>query len=154
MLRLLHKFIQHWLSECTTATSAYGFAARAYATDIFVVRAYGTASAQSLFYFGCHIRSASTAYLVIWLFEYLTTKLPNTTVQDTALFRCTQELRYQRASGNVGIGTSAPTQKLTVNGSAAVGGNKHFGFGMHDGFSANAARRAWAITANYLFWNI
>jgi hypothetical protein len=52
-------------------------------------------------------------------------------------------------AGNVGIGTIEPTQKLTVNGSAAVGGQQAFWLRDDDGFSANAARRAWAITANY-----
>jgi hypothetical protein len=53
------------------------------------------------------------------------------------------------SSGNVGINTSAPTQKLTVNGNAAVGGQQAFWLRDDDGFSANAARRAWAMTANY-----
>jgi hypothetical protein len=53
------------------------------------------------------------------------------------------------AAGNVGIGTTAPTQKLTVNGNAAVGGQQAFWLRDDDGFSTNAARRAWAITANY-----
>jgi hypothetical protein len=53
------------------------------------------------------------------------------------------------AAGNVGIGTTAPTQKLTVNGNAAVGGQQAFWLRDDDGFSANAGRRAWAITANY-----
>ena len=53
------------------------------------------------------------------------------------------------SAGDVGIGTTAPTQKLTVNGNAAVGGQQAFWLRDDDGFSANAARRAWAITANY-----
>jgi hypothetical protein len=53
------------------------------------------------------------------------------------------------STNNVGIGTTAPTQKLTVNGNAAVGGQQAFWLRDDDGFSANAARRAWAITANY-----
>jgi len=52
-------------------------------------------------------------------------------------------------SGNFGIGTSSPTQLLTVAGSVAVGGQKAFWLRDDDGFSSNASRRAWAITANY-----
>ena len=53
------------------------------------------------------------------------------------------------SAGELGIGTTAPAQKLTVNGNAAVGGQQAFWLRDDDGFSANAARRAWAITANY-----
>jgi hypothetical protein len=52
-------------------------------------------------------------------------------------------------AGNVGIGTGSPTQKLTVNGNAAVGGQQAFWLRDDDGFTTNAGRRAWAITANY-----
>ena len=51
---------------------------------------------------------------------------------------------------NVGIGTTSPTQALTVNGNAAVGGQQAFWLRDDDGFSSSSARRAWAMTANYV----
>ena len=53
-------------------------------------------------------------------------------------------------TGNVGIGTTSPTQALTVNGNAAVGAQQAFWLRDDDGFSSNSARRAWAMTANYV----
>jgi len=49
----------------------------------------------------------------------------------------------------IGVNTASPTQVLTINGNAAVGGQQAFWLRDDDGFSSNAARRAWAITANY-----
>jgi len=61
----------------------------------------------------------------------------------------TNTLFVDAANNRVGVGTVTPTQALTVNGNAAVGGQQAFWLRDDDGFSANAARRAWAITANY-----
>jgi len=52
--------------------------------------------------------------------------------------------------GNVGIGTTSPTQTLTTNGNIAVGGQQAFWLRDDDGFSSNTGRRAWAITSNYV----
>jgi hypothetical protein len=50
---------------------------------------------------------------------------------------------------NVGNASSTP-QTLTVNGNAAVGGQQAFWLRDDDGFSSSSARRAWAMTANYV----
>jgi hypothetical protein len=60
----------------------------------------------------------------------------------------TERMRITSA-GLVGIGTSSPTQKLTVNGNVAVGGQQAFIYRDDDGFSGTSARRAWATTANF-----
>ena len=61
----------------------------------------------------------------------------------------TNTLIVDATNNRVGVGTVTTTQALTVNGNAAVGGQQAFWLRDDDGFSANAARRAWAITANY-----
>jgi len=61
----------------------------------------------------------------------------------------TAGLNVITATGNVSIGTASPTQALTVNGNAAVGGQQAFWLRDDDGFSSSSARRAWAMTANY-----
>ena len=57
-------------------------------------------------------------------------------------------LALNPAGNNVCVGTSSASQKLTVNGNVAVGGQQSFWFRDDDGFSSSAARRAWAIAAN------
>ena len=60
----------------------------------------------------------------------------------------TNTLFVDAANNRVGVGTVTTTQALTVNGNAAVGGQQAFWLRDDDGFTANAARRAWAVTAN------
>jgi hypothetical protein len=63
------------------------------------------------------------------------------------LTAATERLRID-SSGRVGIGTSSPTQRLTVSGNVAVGGQNYFWFRDDDGFSGSSTRRAWAVGAN------
>jgi hypothetical protein len=156
-----------------TGASAYAFAARADATDIFVVRAdghvgIGTGAPASTLDVSGTLEVSSTGVFVGDLRTNGNFSVGNTTLAGTKVAQIypsatstpaiiqgvhagvgPYDLALQTSGGNVGIGTSETTQKLTVNGSAAVGGQQAFWLRDDDGFSANAARRAWAITANY-----